>query len=94
MSEKPNLEAAIATLRNDVVLGQAKAQELALSGFDRLVQQLQQFAVRIRQGDDEIKRLRELCEKHKIDHNIKQQPSSSVKTEEKTATKPVEKSSG
>ena len=37
------------------------------------MQQLQQFAIRIQRGDEEIKRLQELCTKNNIDFAIKKE---------------------
>lgn len=65
------------------------------------MQQLQQFAIRIQRGDEEIKRLQELCTKNKIDFKSSQpnaiktetpppQPNS-LKTEIKPPVKPTPK---
>ena len=57
----------LVSLRNEVLVTQAKAQEIATGAFDRLVQQIQQLSKLIADKDAEIKRLEELCEKNKID---------------------------
>jgi len=54
-------------LRNEVLLAQAKSQEVSLAAFDRVTQQLQQMQKLAQVKDAEISRLTELCEKNKID---------------------------
>ena len=58
------------------------------------MQQLQQFAIRIQRGDEELKRLQELCAKNKIDFKApepKPTPAPKVIPETNPPVKPVPK---
>ena len=76
-----NLDQYLATLRNEVMLANAKAQETSLAALDRVSQQVKQLSLSIKSRDDEITRLKALCEKHKIDTTPpkQEQPSQEKK---------------
>ncbi len=60
-------------MRNEILIAQAKSQEISLAAFDRSLQQVQQLSKLVQAKDDEIKKLTELCKKNKIE--IKPTPS-------------------
>ena len=62
-----NLEQYLASLRNEILLAQAKSQEISLAAYDRVKQQVEQLTKVMTEKDVEIKRLQELCDKNKID---------------------------
>jgi len=62
-----NLDQYLTSLRNEILLAQAKSQEISLGAFDRSIQQVQQLSKLLEKKDEEIKRLTELCEKNKIE---------------------------
>jgi len=62
-----NLDQYLVSLRNEILLAQAKSQEISLGAFDRAIQQVQQLSKMLEKKDEEIKRLTELCEKNKIE---------------------------
>ncbi|MCE2506356.1 MAG: hypothetical protein J4F36_07800 [Nitrosopumilaceae archaeon] len=65
-----NLDTLLSTLRNEVLLAQAKSQEKSLAAFDMATQHIQQLTGMLQDSDKEVKRLRELCEKNNIDTKI------------------------
>ena len=62
-----NLDQYLVSLRNEILLAQAKSQEISLGAFDRSIQQVQQLSKMLEKKDEEIKRLTALCEKNKIE---------------------------
>ncbi len=69
-NQQPTMEDAIDKLRSEIILTFAKAQQRALNGYDVVVNQLKNYnnaAIGLRK---EITRLRELCEKNKIEYKI------------------------
>lgn len=73
MSNNSGLDQAIIQLRNEVVLGQSKAEQLSLGAFDRIAQQMQQFGMMYQKSQEEVKRLQELCDKNNIQYKPKKE---------------------
>ncbi len=71
---QPNIDQAIAQMRDQVSRSQSNAEYSALSSFDKLVEQLRVFANQLNQKNIEINRLEQLCTKNKVDYTIKPQP--------------------
>jgi len=62
-----NLDQYLVSLRNEILLAQAKSQEISLGAFDRSIQQVQQLSKMLEKKEEEVKRLTALCEKNKIE---------------------------
>ena len=77
MSEKPQLtlEELIANTRNEIVLIHSRASEVSTRGYDQIVSLLQQQSNQLKEMNDELKRLQELCEKNKIEYKNKEKKS-------------------
>ncbi len=65
------LEEFISQLQNEIILAYNKSQQISLSSFNKISQQLQQAIQIINEKDKEVKRLEELCEKNKIEFKPK-----------------------
>ena len=66
-TQNTSVEQLLAQKRNEIVLFQQKASEIATKSYDELSQQILQLRNMLQTKDDEIKRLQGLCEKNKID---------------------------
>ena len=77
MSEPPKLtlEELIANTRNEIVLMHSKSEEVSTRGYDQVVSFLQQQANQLKEMNEELKRLQELCEKNKIEYKNKEKKS-------------------
>jgi len=70
------LDQAIASLRNNIILGHSKSEELSLNAYDKVVMLLQQQGTKLTESQKEIQRLQELCNQNKIDYKPKEEKSS------------------
>jgi len=77
LSETPKLtlEELIANTRNEIVLIHSRASEVSTRGYDQIVSLLQQQSNQLKEMNDELKRLQELCEKNKIEYKNKEKKS-------------------
>jgi hypothetical protein len=71
----PTLEQLIANTRNEIVLMHSKSEEVSTRGFDQIVSFLQQQSNQLKEMNEELKRLQELCEKNKIEYKNKEKKS-------------------
>jgi len=71
LNNKPvSLEEAVNSMRDNILRTQSTANTSSITGFDKLVEQLQVFAKQINDNAAEIIRLQDLCKKNKIDYSI------------------------
>ncbi len=67
-----NIEQFVNQLQNEIILAHNKSQQVSLTAFSQIAQQLQQILQLVQRKDTEIKRLQGLCEKNKIEYKPKE----------------------
>lgn len=68
--EPPLLQDVIDQMRDNILRTQSSASTAAITSFDNMVAQMKIFVNQINAHTAEVKRLQELCTKHKIDYSI------------------------
>lgn len=62
------LEQFAASLQNDIILAQSRAQQVSINNFNQVFQQLQQALMLNNKKDEEIKKFNNFCKAKKIDY--------------------------
>lgn len=83
----PLLQEVVDQMRDNILRSQSTASTAAITSFDNMVAQMKIFVNQINAHTVEVKRLQELCTKHKIDYSI---PPVVVKIPESKIAPPKE----
>lgn len=74
MAQQPQTaEEIVQQMRNNIIISATNAQQSSLSAFDQIIQLLQTTSVMLKNKDNEIHRLEQLCKENNIDTTPKQQ---------------------
>lgn len=76
---QPSTEEIIVSLRNNEIISHSNCQQTSMATFDKLLSFLQQQGALLTEKTNEVKRLEEMCTKHKINYTIKEKTDSKIK---------------